>query len=437
MSPNRTERKRSVVKFDFETDFSDFASIKVVGIGGAGGNAVGRMIQAGLSGVDFLNINTDAQVLAESQALHRIQIGRKLTKGLGSGGNPEIGRRAMEEDLDSLEEMLKGADMVFVTAGMGGGTGTGAAPVVAELARRLGALTVAVVTKPFHFVSQQIAVTGMCNINFADVRRIVAGMGPALMGKGQAEGEDRAEMAAMQAISCPLLEDVDITGAQGVLINITGNESMTLHEVTRATELITSAVGDDANIIFGTVLDPGMGDAIRITVIATGFGAAEDRDRRVREERRRELLRVEEPPRTFAAAASAKAPVARDEEPVFETVAHYEAQAESEWEPEPEAEPMWEPEPEAEPVWEPEPEANQEYGTERGAEMEMAYEPVPFIEILPAHESVDTEPRVDEVEPLLREEAESMKIEARLGLRPSQSLAEEWDVPTYLRKQND
>ena len=350
MSPSRKRPQGPSVKFDFDTDFSDAASIKVVGIGGAGGNAIGRMIEAGLSGVDFININTDAQVLSESNAIHRLQIGRKLTKGLGSGGNPQIGYRAMEEDEDALAEMLRGADMVFVTAGMGGGTGTGAAPVVARVAREAGALTVGVVTKPFLFegrkrmavaeqglnglreqvdtlitipnqrllevvdpdtpfteafrvaddvllqatrgISDLITVTGMINLDFADVKSIMAGMGPALMGTGQAEGKDRAEEAAKQAISCPLLEDLDIAGAEGVLINITGSESMTLHEITHATETITGAVGDQANVIFGTVLDKSIDKAIRITVIATGFGAGKDIPAEVKEARQQELAQL-------------------------------------------------------------------------------------------------------------------------------------------------
>jgi cell division protein FtsZ len=459
MSPNRPEKKRSQVKFDFDTDFSDSASIKVVGIGGAGGNAVGRMIEAGLSGVDFLNINTDAQVLADSHAVHRIQIGRKLTKGLGSGGNPEVGRRAMEEDLDALEEMLAGADMVFVTAGMGGGTGTGAAPVIAELARRQGALTVAVVTKPFVFegrrrigvadegletlrrhvdtlitipnqrllevvdpsvpfteafrvaddvllqatrgISDLITITGMINLDFADVKSIMAGMGPALMGTGQASGERRAEEAALQAISCPLLEDVDIAGAQGVLINITGSETMTLHEITHATEIITEAVGEDANVIFGTVLDHGMDDAMRVTVIATGFGASQEFDPEEQENRRRELLNG--PEESFAAAAGASANPSETmiSEPDFKD------------NPSPAVAP--------EEVFEVDPDPT----------------PVQVIEIVPEPEAVTTEPRVDEVAPILRAEAEAMKTEASVGLRPSQAQAEEWEVPTYLRKQND
>jgi cell division protein FtsZ len=351
---------KSRVKFDFDSDFSDTASIKVVGVGGAGGNAVARMIEAGLSGVDFININTDAQVLSESNAIHRIQIGRKLTKGLGSGGDPTVGRNAVEEDLDSIEEMIRGADMVFVTAGMGGGTGTGASPAVARIARATGALTVGVVTKPFVFegrqrgrvadeglaelraevdtlitipnqrllevvdpdtpfgdafgiaddvllqatrgISDLITVTGLINLDFADVKSIMSSMGPALMGTGVASGENRAEEAARAAISCPLLQEQEIAGAQGVLINLTGSKSMTLREVTTATDLITEAVGDSANIIFGTVMDENIEDELRITVIATGFGAGRSEFAKHVE---REHPQVAEAPRSMAAAAGA------------------------------------------------------------------------------------------------------------------------------------
>ncbi len=352
----------SRVKFDFDSDFSDTASIKVVGVGGAGGNAVARMIEAGLSGVDFININTDAQVLSESNAIHRIQIGRKLTKGLGSGGDPDVGRAAVEEDLDSIEEMIRGADMVFVTAGMGGGTGTGASPAVARIARATGALTVGVVTKPFLFegrhrgrtadeglaelraevdtlitipnqrllevvdpdtpfgdafgiaddvllqatrgISDLITVTGLINLDFADVKSIMSSMGPALMGTGVASGENRAEEAARAAISCPLLQEQEIAGAQGVLINLTGSRSMTLREVTTATDLITDAVGDSANIIFGTVMDESIEDELRITVIATGFGAGHaEFAKRVD----REHPQATEAPRAMTAAAGAGA----------------------------------------------------------------------------------------------------------------------------------
>ena len=318
-------------KFEFERESDNLARITVAGVGGAGGNAINRMIEEGLKGVEFLAINTDAQALKFSKSVHRIQVGTKLTKGLGSGGNPEIGRRALEEDEGLIVDALKNSDMVFVTAGMGGGTGTGAAPLVARMARDLGALTVAIVTRPFDFegrkrnsqageglkalkeavdtlivipnqkllhvvgtdtpllqsfriadevllkatrgISDLITVPGLVNLDFADVKTIMANMGDALMGTGVAEGPDRALLATKQAISSPLLDDVDISGARGVLVNITGGATMTLHEVSEATLLVQKAVGEDANIIFGAVIDDSLDAELRVTVIATGFGS--------------------------------------------------------------------------------------------------------------------------------------------------------------------
>jgi cell division protein FtsZ len=309
---------------------SNRAKIKVVGVGGSGGNAINRMVESGLSSVEFISINTDVQALDGSKALEKIQIGSRLTKGLGAGADPEIGRRAVEEDRDRVAEALAGADMVFVTAGMGGGTGTGAAPMVAEIAKDQGALTVAIVTKPFDFegrkrmnralggihelkarvdtlilipnqrlieiadkdtllseafmmadevlmhatrgISDLITVRGEINCDFADVKTIMKEMGDALMGTGVCSGEDRALEAAHQAISSPLLENVSITGARGVLINVCGGPDMTLHEINQATSIISDAAGSDANIIFGAVIDPEIKGEIRVTVIATGFG---------------------------------------------------------------------------------------------------------------------------------------------------------------------
>ena len=306
------------------------ARIKVVGVGGSGGNAINRMIEAGLTNVEFIAINTDAQALDGNKASQKIQIGTRLTKGLGAGADPEIGRRAIEEDREKVAEYLQGADMIFVTAGMGGGTGTGAAPIVAELAREQGALTVATVTKPFDFearkrmnraqagihelksrvdtlivipnqrlieiadkdtlltdaflmadevlmhatrgISDLITVPGLINCDFADVKTVMREMGDALMGTGSCIGEDRAAEAAHQAISSPLLENISITGARGVLINITGGKDLKLHEVSQATSIISEAAGSDANVIFGAVIDPELKDELRITVIATGFG---------------------------------------------------------------------------------------------------------------------------------------------------------------------
>ena len=306
------------------------AQIKVVGVGGGGSNAVNRMISEGLTGVEFITINTDAQALQLSQAARRIQIGAKLTKGLGAGGRSEIGERAAEESREELEEALGGADMVFVTAGMGGGTGTGAAPVVADIARGRGALTIGVVTKPFSFegtprmsaadrglealkdnvdtlivipndrlqhlgnpkmtffqafrqadevlhqgiqgISELITVPGLINLDFADVRTIMSDGGAALMAVGSASGDNRAIDAAERAISSPLL-DITIDGATGVLFNVTGGMDMTLQEINDAAEVVRRTVDPNANIIFGAVLDKDMTDQLRITVIATGFRA--------------------------------------------------------------------------------------------------------------------------------------------------------------------
>ena len=312
----------------FEVANQQFASIKVIGIGGGGTNAVNRMIEAGLKGVEFIAINTDGQALLRSNADQRLRIGDQLTKGLGAGANPEIGRAAAEESRDELKAALEGADMVFVTAGMGGGTGTGAAPVIAEMARQMGALTVGVVTKPFMFegrirsaqaeegvialkervdtmitipnerllqvvekntpvleafriaddvlrqgvqgISDLITVTGLINVDFADVKTIMTNAGSALMGIGVASGENRAIEAARTAVSSPLLE-TSIEGAKGVLLNITGSSNLGLFEVNEAAAIITEAADPDANIIFGAVIDESLGEEIRVTVIATGF----------------------------------------------------------------------------------------------------------------------------------------------------------------------
>ena len=311
-------------------DASGAARIKVVGIGGGGGNAVNTMIAAGLPGVDFIAANTDAQALKANLAPIKMQLGEKLTRGLGAGGNPEVGKRAAQEDVERLREYLADADMIFITAGMGGGTGTGAAPVIAKVAKELGSLTVGVVTKPFTFegkrrmkqadegmkelkasvdtliaipnqrllsvagrnssiletfkkaddvllqavrgISDLITVHGLINLDFADVRTIMSEMGMAMMGAAIAQGENRAVEAAQKAISSPLLEEVSIQGARGVLINITGGPDLSLHEVNEAATLIQEEADDEANIIFGAVIDESMGDEVRITVIATGFG---------------------------------------------------------------------------------------------------------------------------------------------------------------------
>ncbi len=314
---------------ELEDARSGTAVIKVIGIGGGGGNAINRMIASKVQGVQFLTANTDCQALQHNKAAVKLQLGSKLTKGLGAGGNPEIGRSAALEDTEAVIDVLSGADMVFVTTGLGGGTGTGATPIIANLAREMGALVVAVVTMPFGFegrrrhiqameglaamrdvvdtvitipndkllhtveratplneafmiaddilrqavqgISDLITVPGEINLDFADVKSVMAGMGMALMGTGTAEGEHRAMEAAQRAISSPLLEDASIHGARGVLINVSGGEDMTLHEVGEAAAIVQEAADPDANIIFGTVIDRSAKSSIKVTVIATGF----------------------------------------------------------------------------------------------------------------------------------------------------------------------
>lgn len=311
------------------------ATIKVIGIGGGGGNAINNMINASLMGVDFIAANTDAQALEVSKAHTKLQLGVNITKGLGAGANPEVGRSAALEDADKIRQALEGTDMVFVTAGLGGGTGTGGAPVVAQIAKEIGALTVAVVTKPFNFegrqrmktadqgikelketvdtiitipnnrllslaakkatflemlkkaddvllhavkgISDLITIPGLINLDFADVKTIMSEMGMALMGTGMSSGEDRATEAAQKAISSPLLEDVSISGAKGVLMNISSGLDLTIDEVQAASSLIQKEAHEDANIIWGTVLDQSAGDELRVTVIATGIGEVDVR----------------------------------------------------------------------------------------------------------------------------------------------------------------
>jgi len=315
--------------FEMEEMQNRTAKIKIVGVGGGGSNAVNSMIASSLDGVEFIAINTDAQALETSLAHQRLQIGNSLTKGLGAGANPEIGRQAAIDDRDLIEDALKGADMVFITGGMGGGTGTGASSIVAETAKELGILTTAVITRPFMFegnkrsrnaeqgikelrkhvdsiiiihnnrlleitekntpwlqalnlandilrqavkgISDLILVPGLINQDFADIKTILSGSGRALMGIGNAEGKNRAVTAAKMAIKSPLLEETSIDGAKGVLINITGGSSLSFHEVHEAASLVREAADDDAEIIFGSVIDPDLDDKIIVTVIATGF----------------------------------------------------------------------------------------------------------------------------------------------------------------------
>ncbi|MFT6340715.1 MAG: cell division protein FtsZ [Alcanivorax sp.] len=327
------------MQFKLEDSVPHGAVIKVVGVGGGGGNAVDHMVRSGVEGVDFICANTDAQALRNASSKTVIQLGSQVTKGLGAGANPEIGRQSAQEDRDRIAELLDGADMVFVTAGMGGGTGTGAAPVVAEIAKELGILTVAVVTKPFPFegkkrmrsaqegieelkehvhslitipneklqavlggstslldafkaanevlqgavkgIADLIVRPGMINVDFADVRTVMSEMGTAMMGTGTASGEGRAAEAAQAAISSPLLEDVDLRGARGILINITANESIALDEFSEVGDIVSELASDDANVIIGTAIDPDMGDSISVTVVATGLGAAAQQELKV------------------------------------------------------------------------------------------------------------------------------------------------------------
>ncbi len=336
------------------------AVIKVVGVGGGGTNAVNRMVDAGLAGVEFIGVNTDAQALLMSDADVKIHIGEAVTRGLGAGANPEVGRSAAQESRDELKEALKGADMVFVTAGEGGGTGTGAAPIVADLALEVGALTVGVVTRPFSFegrrraeIAQQglaslqervdtiiviendrllqvvdkdtsvvdafrladdvlrqgvqgitdlITIPGLVNLDFADVRTIMREAGTAMMGIGTASGQDRASEAARSAVSSPLL-DSTIDGATGILLNVTGPGDMGLFEVNEAAEVVTEAAANDANIIFGAVVDESIGDELRVTVIATGFG---DAKRARRRQASQAEPRTQRAPATVAASAGAR-----------------------------------------------------------------------------------------------------------------------------------
>ncbi len=315
--------------FEFDSIFEQKADLKVVGVGGAGGNAVNRMINSGMEGVDFCVINTDAQDLEKSLAEKKIQIGKSLTKGLGAGAKAELGQQAITEDCEAVQALLVNSDMAFITAGMGGGTGTGAAPMIAEISKEMGILTVGIVTLPFTFegpkrmaraltgvtelrrvcdtllvipnqklmsivekdttfidafqiadsilhqaargISDLINVHGMINLDFADVETIMSNMGEAIMGTGQAHGDEKAVLAAQQAISSPLLDNASISGAQGVLVNITGGAKMTLFEVDEAASIIFEEAGQDANLIFGAVIDPTMADELRVTVIATGF----------------------------------------------------------------------------------------------------------------------------------------------------------------------
>ncbi|MFA5515082.1 MAG: cell division protein FtsZ [Desulfuromonadales bacterium] len=333
--------------FEFDDNFEQMAKIKVLGAGGGGGNAVNAMVDSAIEGVEFIAANTDVKALRTNRAPMKLQLGAKLTKGLGAGANPEVGREAALEDRSRLAEILKGSDMVFIAAGLGGGTGTGAAPIIAAVAKEVGALTVGVVTKPFaregkqrmkkadegiealkeivdsliiipndrliglagkntgildafkpaddvlrqavQGISDLITTEGMIGVDFADVKTIMGERGMAMMGIGMAEGEKRATEAALQAISSPLLEEIDISGAKGVLVNVTGSASMTMDDFDEVSRVIHDKVHEDANIIIGLVVDEEMGEKIKVTAIATGFGASFDKARRAGAEVRRTL----------------------------------------------------------------------------------------------------------------------------------------------------
>ena len=339
--------------FEFDSLSEQKAKIKVIGVGGAGGNAVTRMITTGMEGVDFIAINTDAQDLDNNPAENKIQIGKSLTKGLGAGANSNVGKEAVESDKEAITSLMEGADMVFITAGMGGGTGTGASPVISQIARELGILTVGIVTLPFTFegpkrmkrasegmiemkkacdtliaipnqklmsivdksttlpeafqmadtilhqatkgISDLINVQGVINLDFADVETIMKNMGEAIMGTGTASGDERAVLAAQHAISSPLLDDASIRGAQGVLVNITGGNNLTLMEANEATSIIFEEAGQDANIIFGAVIDPKLKDELSVTVIATGFNIPKSEIQEVNKIKEDESFR---PPKT-------------------------------------------------------------------------------------------------------------------------------------------
>ena len=338
--------------FEFDDSMEQIAKIKVVGVGGGGGNAVNTMIAAEVSGVEFIASNTDAQALRNSKASMRLQLGSKLTKGLGAGADPEVGREAAMEDRARIYEKLEGADMVFIAAGLGGGTGTGAAPIVAEVAKETGALTIGVVTRPFsregkrrsqqadegveklkevvdslivvpndrllglagknmsildafkpaddvlrqavQGIADLITTSGLINVDFADIKAIMSERGMAMMGIGVASGERRAADAAQQAIASPLLEEIDISGARGVLVNISGSSSMTMEEFDEASRIIHEKVHEDANIIVGLVIDEELEDRIKITAIATGFGSAFEKSKRVEEELKGRSMKMQQ-----------------------------------------------------------------------------------------------------------------------------------------------
>ena len=481
--------------FTFDENGVRNAKMKVVGVGGAGGNAVNRMIDEELDGVEFIAVNTDAQALKESGAHLRVQIGKELTRGLGAGARPEIGRQAMSESSEEIRSVIAGADLVFVTAGMGGGTGTGAAPIIGGMAREMGSLCIAIVTRPFHFegkkrmryaeiglrelrravdtmivvpnerllavvgkemtfrqalkkadevllqatqgISDLISVTGEVNVDFADVRTVMSNRGAALMGTGSASGEDRAVEAAQEAICSPLLDNVSINGATGVLINISGGPDLTIDEVTTANSIIQEAAGDEGEMIFGVVHDPQLEGKIRVTVIATGFGDMEGEEPAPMAERVIPVSQAPPRPRATPVVIGSKyggpsviddrsAPPAPPEpEPVDPPLEV--KRADIAFEALAAEEPMSEPVPE--PVSEPVPEAVTEAATEAATEPApaLAQEPAPE----PAEQPVSEEGTPD-VEPDIEPDAPDREswTDARVEF-------EDLEIPTFIRRQMD
>lgn len=488
--------------FAFDENGVRNAKMKVVGVGGAGGNAVNRMIDEELDGVEFIAVNTDAQALKESGAHLRVQIGKELTRGLGAGARPEIGRQAIAESSEEMRSTIEGADLVFVTAGMGGGTGTGAAPIIGGMAREMGSLCIAIVTRPFHFegkkrmryaeiglrelrrsvdtmivvpnerllavvgkemtfrqalkkadevllqatqgISDLISVTGEVNVDFADVRTVMSNRGAALMGTGTASGEDRAVEAAQQAICSPLLDNVSINGATGVLVNISGGPDLTIDEVTTANSIIQEAAGDEGEMIFGVVHDPQLEGKLRVTVIATGFGDMEEDE--------------PAPPVAERVIPAGKAPPLPRATPVvigskYERPSVFDDRSAPPAQPEPEPvdapeevrqagiafEALAAEEPTAEPVFEPSPAP----ATESAPEPEAAPGPAPALEP-PAPEGSMREGSGYEAEPAAPDPAaEEATPDVESDVPDSESWTdarvefEDLEIPTFIRRQMD
>jgi len=471
------DENEGAVQFPITLEDGDMvpANIKVIGVGGGGGNAVNRMIDAKMRGIEFIAANTDVQALKKCRAPVKLQLGTTLTRGLGAGGDPDCGRKSALEDTEQVLELLDGSDMVFLTAGLGGGTGTGAAPIIASLASEIGALTVAVVTKPFSFegrrrmtlaergveelrdsvdtlitipnerllsfvdrgtplseafciaddvlrqavqgISDLITVPGEVNVDFADVKSIMTGMGMALMGTGIAKGENRALEAAQRAVSSPLLEETSVEGAKGVLINISGGHDLSLHEVAEAARIISEAVDPGANIISGMVVDQSMEDEMKVTVIATGFD--------------REAYSVQESNWPARSAEPARAPEAVDL-PLVAPAAPPVVEAP----PEPEAEYLAEPEPE--PVAESAPSWGQSFEAEEPSRDDLLSE-APLARPAAARNPVELETLEEDEEeiPFYRKVMAQTQGDDPGGYGPNWSNVDDFDIPTVLRKQMD